>query len=79
MIISLYLQKNGEDEYLGDDPDHVVTDVPEKDITDNDTVGSNKNDDGYDVGIDDEDEDDDDGSHWCFYWDCGCFLLSPCY
>ena len=65
------------------DTDYVATDVPEKDITDNDTVGSNENDDGYDVGIDDEDEDDDedddDGSHWCFYWDCGCFLLSPCY
>ena len=36
-------------------------DVPEKYINDNDTNGSNENDDGYDVGIDD----DDDGSHWC--------------
>ena len=83
MIIFWYLQRNSKDDYIGDDPDYVATDVPEKDITDNDTVGSNENDDGYDVGIHDEDEDDDedddDGSHWCFYWDCGCFLLSPCY
>ena len=81
MIISWYLQKNGEGD-KADDTDDVSTDVPEKDITNNDTVGSNENDDGYDVGIDDEDEDDDDdddGSHWCYYWDCGCFLLSPCY
>ena len=28
-----------------------------------DTIWSNANDDGYDVGIDDEDEDEDDGSH----------------
>ena len=70
-------RKNGEDD-VDDDTDYVYTDVPEKDITDNDTVGSNENDDGYDVEIDD-DEDDDDGSDWCFYWDCGCFLLSPCY
>ena len=72
MIISWYLQKNGEDDYLDDDSDYVVIDVPEKDITDNDTNGSNENDDGCDVGIDDEDEDedededdddDDDGSH----------------
>ena len=76
MIISWYLQKNGEDD-VADDTDYVVADVPERDITDNDTLGSNENDDGYDVGIDDED--DDDGSHWCFYWDCGCFLLFPCY
>ena len=76
MIISWYLQKNGEDD-VADDTDYVSTDVLEKDITDNDTVGSNENDDRYDVGIDDED--DDDGSHWCFYWDCGCFLVSPCY
>ena len=77
MIIALYLQKNREDYYLNDDLDYVVIDVLEKDITDNDANGSNENDDGYDVGIDDED--DDDGSHWCFYWDCGCFFLSPCY
>ena len=76
MIISWYLQKNGEGDEV-DDTDYVSTDVPEKDITNNDIVGSNENDDGYDVGIDDED--DEDGSHWCFYWDCGCFLLSPCY
>ena len=73
MIISWYLHKNGEDD-VADDTDYVATNVPEKYITDNDTVGSNENDDGYDVGIDD-----DDGRHWCFYWDCGCFLLSPCY
>ena len=54
MIISWYLQKNGDDGYLNDDPDYVVTDVPKKDIVDND-----ENDDGYDVGIDDEN----DGSH----------------
>ena len=78
MIISWYLRKNSEDD-VADDTNCIATDVLEKDITDNDTVGSNENDDGYDVGIDDEDEDDDDGSHWCFYWDCGCFLLSPCY
>ena len=72
------MQKNDEDD-VDDDTDYFDTDVPEKDIIDNDTVGSNENDDGYDVGIDDEDEDDDDGSHWCFYWDYGCFLLSPCY
>ena len=76
MIISWYLQKNGEGDEAND-TDYGSTDVPEKDITDNDIVGSNENDDGYDVGIDDED--DDDGSHWCFYWDCGCFFLSPCY
>ena len=84
MIISWYLQKNGEDDYLDDDPDYVVTDVPEKDIVDNDTNGSNENDDGCDVGIDDEDDNgdgdnEDDDSHWCYYWDCGCFLFSPCY
>ena len=66
MIISWYLQKNGEDD-VDDDTDYVDIDVLEKDITDNDTVGSNANDDGYDVGIDDEDEDEDadedDGSH----------------
>ena len=79
------MQKNGEDNYVDDDPNYVVTDVLEKDIVDNDTNGSNENDDGYDVGRDeddedeDEDEDDDDGSHWCYYWDCVCFLLSPCY
>ena len=66
MIISLYLQKNGEDDYLNDDPDYVVTDVPKKYIVDND-----ENDDGYDVGIDDED----DGSHWRYYWDCGFFFV----
>ena len=62
MIISWYLQKNGEGDEV-DDTDYVSTDVPEKDITNNDAVGSNENDDGYDVGIDDEDGDDDDGSH----------------
>ena len=41
MIISWYLQKNGEDD-IDDDTDYVDTDVPEKDITDNDTNGSNK-------------------------------------
>ena len=60
MIISWYLQKNGEGDEA-DDTDYVAIDVSEKDITDNDTIGSNENDDGYDVGIDDED--DDDGSH----------------
>ena len=82
MIISWYLKKNGEDGHLGDDPNHVVIDVPEKDITDNDTNGSNENDDGCDVGIDDDDEDKDDdenGSEWCYYWYYGCFFLSPCY
>ena len=68
MVISWYLQENGEDDYLDDDPNYVVTDVPKKYIVDNDANESNENDDGYDVGIDD-----DDGSHWCFYWDCGCF------
>ena len=84
MIISLYLQKNGEDSVV-DDTDYIAIDVPTRDITDNDTIGSNANDDGYDVGIDDEDkdanedEDEDDGSDQCYYWDCGCFFLSPCY
>ena len=87
MIISWYLQKNGEGDKV-DDTDYVSTDVPKRDNTNNDTVGSNENDDVY-VGIDedeedkdedeDEDEDEDDGSHWCYYWDCGCFSLSPCY
>ena len=58
MIISWYLQKNDEDG-VADDTDYIVTDVPARDINDNDTIGSNANDDGYDVGIDDED----DGSH----------------
>ena len=64
MIISWYLQKNSEDDVV-DDTYYVATDVPEKDITDNYTVGSNENDYGYDVGIDyeDEDEDEDDGIH----------------
>ena len=57
MIISLYLHKNGEDSIV-DDTDYIAIDVPARDITDNDTIGSNANDDGYDVGIDDEDEDD---------------------
>ena len=50
---------------LDDDPDYVVTDVPKKYIVDNNENGSNENDDGYDVGIDDEDEDADEdvGSH----------------
>ena len=63
MIISWYLQKNGEDD-LVDDIDYVATDVPDKDITDNDIVGSNENDDGYDVGVydDDEDEEEDDAT-----------------
>ena len=72
MIIAWYLQKNGEDDYIGDDLDYVVTDVLEKDIDGNETNGSNENDDRYDVGIDDDDDDkdydededdDDDGSH----------------
>ena len=58
MIISWYLEKKGEDDYVGDDPHYVVTDVLEKGIVDNDTNGLNENDDGYDVGIDDEDDDD---------------------
>ena len=62
MIISWYLQKNGEDG-IDDDTDYIATDVPTRDIIDNDTIGSSANDDGYDVGIDDEDEDEDDGSH----------------
>jgi len=66
LIISWYLQKNGEGDEA-DDINYVATDVPEKDIIDNDTVRSNENDDGYDVGMDDDDEDDDedddDGSH----------------
>ena len=63
MIISWYLQKNGKDDYLDDDPNYVVTDALEKDIADNDVNGSNENDGGYDVEIDDEDDNDDDGSH----------------
>ena len=79
MIVSWYLHTNGEDDYdIGDDPDYVVTDVPEKYITYSHTNRSNENDDGYDVGIYEDDEDDDDGIHWCYYWNCGCFLLSPC-
>ena len=58
------MQKNGEDDYLDDDLDYVVTDAPKKDIDDNETNGSNENDDGYDTWIEDEDEDEDeDGSH----------------
>ena len=82
MIIYWYLQKNGEDDYLDDDPDYVVTDVPNKDIADNDANWSNENDDGYDVGIDEDEEEeeeeedgDDDGIHWCYYWYCGCFFV----
>ena len=60
MIISWYLQKNDEDDAT-DDTDYVATDVPEKDITDNDTLGSNENDDAD--ADEDEDEDDDDGSY----------------
>ena len=56
------MQKNSEGDEA-DDTDYVAIDVPEKYITHNDTIGSNENDDGYDVGIDDEDEDEDDGSH----------------
>ena len=55
-------RKNDEDG-VGDDTNYNAIDVPEKDIADNDIVGSKENDDGYDVGIDDEDEDEDDGSH----------------
>ena len=51
------MQKNGEDDYLDDDPDYVVTDVPKKDIADNYVNGSNENDDGYVWMDDDEDED----------------------
>ena len=67
-MISWNLHKNGEDNYLDDDPNYVVTDVPKKDIADNDANGRNENDDGY-VWIDenqDEDEEDDvddDGCH----------------
>ena len=53
------MQKNGEDDYLDDNPDYVVTNVPEKYIVDNDVNGSDENDDGYYVGIDV----DDDGIH----------------
>ena len=76
------MQKNGEDNYVDDDPNYVVTDVPENDIDDNETDGSNQNYQGYDVGIHDDHEDEDeydDGIHWCYYWDCGCFFLSSCY
>ena len=62
MIISWYLQKNGEDG-VANDTNYIASNVPARDITDNVTIGSNANDDGYDVGIDDEDEDEDDGSH----------------
>ena len=62
MIISWYLHKNGEDDVV-EDTDYFATDVPERDITDNATIGSNANDDVYAVWIDDEDEDEDDGSH----------------
>ena len=84
MIISWYLQKNGEDDYLDDDLGYVVTDVPEKDIDVNNADRSDENDDGYDVGIDEDyededDDDDDDGIHWCYYRYCGCFFLSPCF
>ena len=87
MIIFCYLRKNGEDDHVGDDPDYDVTDVQDKYIADNYVNGSNENDDGYNVGIDEDDEyvedvvDDDDGGgcDWCYYWDCGCFFLSPCY
>ena len=62
------MKENGEDDYLDDDHDYVVIDVPKKDIVGNDAYGSNENDDGYDVGIheneeDEDEEDDDDGSH----------------
>ena len=57
MIISWYLQENGEYDYLDDDLDDVITDVPNKDIVDNDANGSNENDNVYDVGIDEDDED----------------------
>ena len=60
------MQKNGKDG-LTDDTDYISIDVPTRDIIDNDTIGSNENDDGYDVGIDDEDEDEDDGIHQCYY------------
>ena len=76
MIISCYLQKNGEDGCLDDDPYYVVTNVLEKYIVDNDANGSDENDDGCYVGIDDDDNHD--GSHWCYHWYCECFLVSPC-
>ena len=57
MITSCYLHKNGEDDCLDDDLDYVVTNVPEKDIVDNDADGSDENDDGYDIWIDEDDED----------------------
>ena len=47
MIISWYLQENGEHDYLDDDSNYVFTNVPKKDIVDNDANGSNKNGDGY--------------------------------
>ena len=53
-------RKNDEDG-VADDTDCIATDVPARDITGNDTIWSNENDDGYYIGIDDEDEDD--GSH----------------
>ena len=70
MTISWYLQKNNEGDQA-DDTDYVSTDVPEKDITNNDIVGSNENDDGYDVGIDEDANDDDDDDEED--------SLSPCY
>ena len=54
MIISWYLQKNGEDD-VDDDTDYVDTDVPEKDTVVNDANGSNETDDGCDVGIGEDD------------------------
>ena len=84
MIISWYLQENGEHDYLDDDSNYVFTNVPKKDIADNDANGWNENYDGYVWMDDDEDEDkeedvDDDCIHWCYYWYCGFFLLSPWY
>ena len=84
MIISWYLQENGEHDYLDDDSNYVFTNVPKKDIADNDANGWNENDDGYVWMDDDEDEDkeedvDNDCINWCYYWYCGFFLLSPWY
>ena len=51
--------ENNDEDGVADDTDYIATDVPARDINDNDRIGSNENDDGYDVGIEDED----DGSH----------------
>ena len=64
------MQENGEDDYLYCDLDYVANNAPKNDISHNDANGSNENDDGYDVGIDEDDEDedeDDDSSNLCYY------------